>query len=152
LWISNDALELLTDSAGSISLGCGAFYAGHWVQYKWPTNWEHESFMRDIAFLGLIPIVLAMFVWVPMFVSKKMLLRIDNQALVAIANKRTFKSKHVMKLVRPSVLALMRFNIQVRALHIEGKLNDIADSISFSNGSFQVASPQRRPCPIRYSK
>ena len=56
-----------------------------------------------------------------------------------------------MKLVRPSVLALMRFNIQVRALHIEGKLNDIADSISFSNGSFQVASPQRRPCPIRYS-
>ena len=56
-----------------------------------------------------------------------------------------------MKLVRPLVLALMRFNIQVRALHIEGKLNDIADSISFSNGSFQVASPQRRPCPIRYS-
>ena len=109
LWISNDALELLTDSAGSISLGCGAFYARHWVQYKWPTNWEHESFMRDIAFLGLIPIVLAMFVWVPMFVSKKMLLRIDNQALVAIANKRTFKSKHVMKLVRPLVLVLMRF-------------------------------------------
>ena len=65
--------------------------------------------MRDIAFLGLIPIVLAMFVWVPMFVSKKMLLRIDNQALVAIANKRTFKSKHVMKLVRPLVLVLMRF-------------------------------------------
>ena len=55
LWISNDALELLTDSAGSISLGCGAFYVGHWVQYKWPTNWEHESFMRDIAFLELIP-------------------------------------------------------------------------------------------------
>ena len=109
LWISNDALELLTDSVGSIALGCGAFYAGHWVQYKGPTNWEHESFIRDIAFLELIPIVLAMFVWVPMFVSKKMLLRIDNQALVAIANKRTFKSKHVMKLVRPLVLVLMRF-------------------------------------------
>jgi hypothetical protein len=62
LWISNDSLELLTDSVRSISLGCGAFYAGHWVQYKWPTNWEHESFMRDIAFLELIPIVLAMFV------------------------------------------------------------------------------------------
>ena len=75
LWISNDALELLTDSVGSIALGCGAFYAGHWVQYKGPTNWEHESFIRDIAFLELIPIVLAMFVWAPMFVSKKMLSR-----------------------------------------------------------------------------
>ena len=56
-----------------------------------------------------------------------------------------------MKLVRPLVLALMRFNIQVRTLHIEGKLNDIADSISFSDGSFQIAGPQRRSCPIRYS-
>jgi hypothetical protein len=84
----NDALELLTDSAGLISLGCGAFHDGHWVQYKWPTNWKHESFMRDITFLKLIPIVLAMFVWASMFVSKTIVLRIDNQALVVIVNKR----------------------------------------------------------------
>lgn len=35
-----------------------------------------------------------------------------------------------MQLVRPLVLLLMRNNIQVRAVHIEGKLNEIADSIS----------------------
>jgi len=148
LWISNDTLQLYTDSAGSMSLGCSAYFAGHYVQFRWPEHFAHSPFVRDISFLELIPIVLAMFVWAPMFVNKKILLRIDNLALVAIVNKRTSKLKHVMKLVRPLVLMLMRFNIQVRALHIEGKLNDIADSLSrFQMGRFRRLAPSADPAP-----
>jgi hypothetical protein len=53
-----------------------------------------------------------------------------------------------MKLVRPLVLALMRFNIQVRALHIEGKLNDITDSLSrFQMDRFRLLVPTADPAP-----
>ena len=66
----------------------------------------------------------------PQFVNRKLLLRIDNQELVFIINKRTSKSKFVMKLVRPMVLLLMSKNIQVRDLHIPGVNNVIAESLS----------------------
>lgn len=36
----------------------------------------------------------------------------------------------------------MRNNIQVRAVHIEGKLNEIADYISFADGSFPTIGSQ----------
>ena len=89
-----------------------------------------------------------MFVWDPMFVNKKIVLRIGNQVLVVIVNKKTSKSKHVMKLVRALVLALMRFNIRVRALHIEGKLNDIADSLSrFQMDRFRLLVSNADPVP-----
>ena len=115
IWISNGAIEMFTDSAGNASLGCGAYFKGHWAQFKWPTEWENCEFMSDISFLELIPILFAMFIWISQFAHKKTLLRIDNQELVAIINKRTSKSKFVMQLIRPLVLLLMKNNIQVRA-------------------------------------
>lgn len=57
IWVSNETLQLYTPS-----LGCGAYFDGKWVQYRWPTNWEDKQFLSDIAFLELIPILLAMMV------------------------------------------------------------------------------------------
>jgi hypothetical protein len=81
---------------GSASLGCGAYLSGHWAQFRWPAHWEKENFMKDISFLELVPIILAFHIWTPRFINKKILLRIDNQALVAIVNNRTSKSKYIM--------------------------------------------------------
>jgi hypothetical protein len=107
--------------------------------------------MSDISFLELIPILMALFIWTPQFVNKKLLLRIDNQALVFIINKRTSKSKFVMKLVRPMVLLLMSKNIQVRALHIPVVNNAISDSVSFSAPAFQGLGTYSRSNSIRHS-
>jgi hypothetical protein len=38
LWLTNEAVELFTDSAGNVNLGCGAYFAGHWIQFKWPES------------------------------------------------------------------------------------------------------------------
>ena len=95
-----------------------------------------------------MPILLAMLIWSPQFCNKKILLRIDNQALVLIINKRTSKSKYVMKLIRPLVLLLMRKNIQVRALHIPGESNAIADSLSrFQVIRFRTLAPEADHTP-----
>jgi hypothetical protein len=86
-WITNEALELFTDSTGNALLGCGAYLSGHWVQYRWPSSWENTEILTDITFLELVPIVLSLIIWGPEFKNKKILLHIDNQALVSIINK-----------------------------------------------------------------
>ena len=68
----------------------------------------------------MVPIVLALFTWTLKFEGKRILFRTDNNALVTIINKRTSKSKRVMKLVRPLVLFTMCNNMQFKAVHVEG--------------------------------
>jgi hypothetical protein len=141
-------LELFTDSAGSESLGCGAYFSGHRAQFRWPAHWEKEKFMKDISFLELVPIILAFHIWTPRFINEKILLRIDIQALVAIVNNRTSKSKYIMQLVRPLVLLCMRSNIQVRAMHISGVQNEIADCLSlFQMDRFKKLAPMADQTP-----
>jgi hypothetical protein len=122
-WISNDSLQLFSDSA---DLGCAAFLAGKWIQYQWPKHWKNQPITRDITFLELVPIVLGLFVWGLALSNTKILFRIDNLALVNIVNKRTSKSKRIMSLVRPIVLYTMRYGIQFKTKHIEGTNNQIA--------------------------
>ena len=97
--------------------------------------------MRDITFLELVPIVLALFVWGSALSNTKILFRIDNLALVNIVNKRTSKSKRVMSLVRPIVLYTMRYGIQFKTKHIEGTNNQIA--FPFSGRTFQSSCSGR---------
>ena len=54
----------------------------------------------------------------------------DNKALVTIINKKSSKSKRVMQLIRPLVLHTMLWGMQVKACHISGRSNCIADAIS----------------------
>lgn len=58
-WINSRVLQLYTDSAGSIGLGCRCFFQNSWMYFEWPLDWENEAVMRDITFLELVPIVLS---------------------------------------------------------------------------------------------
>ncbi|XP_071160936.1 uncharacterized protein [Mytilus edulis] len=147
-WSTNESLELFTDSAGNVLLGCGAYFQGHWVQYQWPSSWADTSILLGITGLELIPIVLSFMIWGPSFRNKKILLRIDNQALVNIVNKRTSKSKRVMIWIRQLVFLTMNNNIQFRAQHIEGEHNAIADALSrFQEQRFMDLVPNADSSP-----
>ena len=103
--------------------------------------------MSDVSFLELIPILLAMLSWSDQFKNKKILLRINNQALVSSINKRKSKSKYIMQLIRPFVLMTMNNNTQFKALHILGVHNEIADALS----RFQMSCSKDGSDSIRYS-
>lgn len=148
-WLTNETLELFTDSSGNHQLGAGAYFAPHWVQYKWPNSWVNTPILRDMTVLELIPVVLALLIWGSELQNKKLIFRIDNSALVATLNKRTSKSKSVMKLVRPLVFLTMRYNIQFKAMHIEGLHNSIADSLSrFQMERFRSLAPMADKEPV----
>lgn len=155
LWVSNEKLELFTDASGNPTLGCAAYFAGKYVQFRWPTSWANEEFMRDLTFLELVPIVLAMYCWSSQFASTKILFRTDNEGLVYVINKRTSRSKMVMKLVRPLVLFTLCNQTQFKAKHIFGSKNDIADSLSrFQMSRFrrvaEKADQQPSPVPMKF--
>jgi hypothetical protein len=54
IWVTNEGLQLLTDSSGS--LGCRAFFQNKWIVLQWPTDWN-GNILQDITFLELVHIV-----------------------------------------------------------------------------------------------
>ena len=142
-WMSSDILKLYTDSAGSSDLGCGAYFNGHWAFCQWPSEWLGSDIIRDITFLELVPIVMAYFIWGVQLSNKKLLLHIDNMALVSIINKQTSKSDRVMSFLRTFVSLVMKYNIIVHGKHISTFSNGAADSISRMQWSrFRQLAPQ----------
>lgn len=124
-WQDNSMLNLYTDAAGG--LGFGAFFQGHWTYGVWP--WLEQT-KADITFLELVPIVVSLHLWGSLFSNKKIMFHCDNEAVVAIINKQTTRSKPVMHLVRLLVSVCLSHNILFKAKHIPGCHNNIADALS----------------------
>lgn len=144
-WSDNDTLNLFTDSCGS--LGGGAIFQNHWPVISWPESWGSDI-RRDITFLELVLILLAIWVWADQFTAKKLIINTDNIALVDILNAKSEKSQRVMCLVRPLVLLCMKNNIQIKTRHIPGYQNSIADANSrFQLEKFRSLAPQADKTP-----
>ena len=141
-WCPSDTLGLFTDSAGSSDLGCGALFGYKWSVFKWPCTWQKMPIMKDITFLELVPILLAVLTWRLEFRRKKIVFNVDNEALVTILNKKTSKSTRVMSLLRPLLICCMNNNIQFKAVHVAGVQNSAADALSrFQFSKFREGVP-----------
>lgn len=150
-WSSQETLNLFTDSSGTASLGCGSYFQGQWAYLQWPSSWANKPIIHDITFLELVPIVLAFTIWAKTLRNKKIILHIDNLALVQIINKQSSSSDRVMFLIRPLMLVTIKNNIQFKAQHIPGNQNGIADAISRQQwGRFRELAPaaDQLPQPI----
>lgn len=147
-WLTNSDLQLYTDSAGNANLGCGAILGKQWLVLAWPMEWKGCDIMRDITFLELVPIVLALYVWSDVLRNKKVVFHCDNLALVTVLNNKTSKSDRVMKLVRPLVMFALRKNVQFKARHVQGVCNSVADALSrFQWCRFRQLAPWSCPEP-----
>jgi len=38
VWLSNEQLNLYTDSSGNANLGCGVYLCGRWAYFPWPVE------------------------------------------------------------------------------------------------------------------
>lgn len=75
-WLTNDTLELFTDSSGNHQLGVGAYFAPHWAQYKWPNSWVNTPILRDMTVLEFIHVVLALLIWGSDLQNKQIILEL----------------------------------------------------------------------------
>ena len=137
-WVSNSTLELYTDAAQSIGFGC--FFQNHWTCSLWPSSVQARS--TAISYLELYPLVVAIELWGNLMCNKKVKFWCDNQAVVAIVNKKSAKCPRTMILVRRFVLCALKHNILFRASYVEGSYNGIADALSrFQEARFRHLAP-----------
>ncbi|OCT70392.1 hypothetical protein XELAEV_18037310mg [Xenopus laevis] len=134
-------LQIFTDAAGSE--GFRAYWAGHWCVGSWPETWKEIGLTKNLVLLELFPVVVTIVVWGKYFVGKRLLFNCDNMGVVLSVNNLSSKSAEVVRLLRHLVLCCLVNNIWVRAKHILGTRNEIADALSrFQLQRFQRLAPE----------
>ena len=141
-FLTGDYLRLYTDAAGGV--GYGAICGPEWFYGVWPVEWR----CYNVAILELYPIMVAVHVWGSVWANQSICFFTDNAALVPIINKQTSREPHIMALLRPLVLACLRFNINFTASHIPGRCNILADKLSrLQVDEFRVLAPWATASP-----
>jgi hypothetical protein len=84
---------------------------------------KYLSLDRNIIFLEIIPITLSIFLWHKLFYKKKIVLCIDNVAVVSILNSKTSKSARVMVLLRFIFYWSLVGYLHFKAVHISSVNN-----------------------------
>ena len=142
VWLDTESLNLFTDASGAI--GFGAMLGSKWIAGLWPESWSDVS----IAAKELFPIMLSVEIWGHLLANHKLIIQTDNSAVVDILNKQTSRDKFIMHLVRRFVLACLQNNILIKARHIPGKYNTVADLLSrFKLQEARQAAPQLEAFP-----
>ena len=116
---------LACDAAASI--GFGAVFGKKWFVGQWP---DEEWKTKNIAFLELYPIYLAIRIWVHKFTNSVLKVHTDNQSLVSVLNKLYSKDKDLRLLLKPIAKMALEQNFLVVACHVPGKKNVGPDLLS----------------------
>ena len=68
---------------------------------------------------------------------------------VPITNNQTSRDSHIMALLRPLVLACLRFNINFAARHMPGRINTLVDKLScLQVDEFRQLAPWEKVNPV----
>ena len=148
-WVDSDSLTLHTDASGA--LGYGGTQGNKWFQGRWETHQQLNAPGISIAWQELFALVVAFHIWGDEFANKRIVFYCDNASVVNIVNSKRSRIPRVIDLVRHLTLLTLRHNFYPRARHIEGKRNDIPDSLSrFQMDRFCSLAPHAdpAPCPV----
>lgn len=98
-----------------------------------PAGGGRESgLVGNLTFLELFPIVVALEIWGERLGGRAICFHCDNMSVVRAINSLFASSPPppVLVLLRRLVLQCWRLNVWVRAQHVPGEKNDIADALS----------------------
>ena len=124
-FMSENVIDLFTDAAKM--LGYGAWFHNYWFSIPWPSEYWKE---QNITLLELIPIVLALNTWGGILKNQVVLIHTDNDALHHVINKQYSKEIEVKPWIRELVTVCLSHNILIKASHISGTDNFLADHLS----------------------
>ena len=119
-----------------------------WFQLQWPDSWSSIH----ITVKELVPVVIACAVWGKKWQGKSIQCVCDNAAVVAIVNSGSSKDALVMHLMRCLFFFQAVFSLSLHAVHLPGKSNVAADSLSRDKlplffQQVPKAPPQPTPLP-----
>ena len=120
--------HLYTDASGS--WGCGACALPHWFQLPWTPEMQLPSIaLKELTKLNLF-IVIAAVVWGHLWSGKLVMCHSDNTVAAAQVNRLHSTNPQAGHLLWCLVLLQSMFDFHMRALHIPGSRNTVADELS----------------------
>jgi hypothetical protein len=135
-WTNSEALEFHTD-------------ASRWFHGEWEPHQRLGQHEISIAWQELFAIVVACHLWGGSLQNKRIILHCGNESVNIINSKRSRISR-VMDLLRHLTLLTLKYNLYIRAQHIPGKRNEIADSLSrFQFQRFRMLVPHADVVPYK---
>ena len=117
--------SIITDASGSVGYGC--VFDDMWFSGTWQDDWWKG---QNIALLELIPIYIALHLWIDKISDTVLSIQTDNEALVTMVNTFFSKEKLINALLKDLALLCMNNNVVLRTRHIAGCLNVVADNLS----------------------
>ena len=122
-WAPLPDFEVSSDASGA--LAHGVVFQGHWFSGAWLPTQVSQS----IEYKELLPLVLAAYLWGPLWASKRVNFLSDNRSVVEILRSGTSRAPTIMSLVRYLSLLAARHAFSFTASPVRGKSNLIADSL-----------------------
>ncbi len=148
---SSSAIKLFTDAAPSV--GFGGFFNNEWFADVWPKEMSSlPASASSSALMEIYPIVISCLLWGKFWSRKRILFYCDNEAAVNIINKGRSSIPLINRFVRRITWASVLGNFIIKAVHIPGLDNKVADALSrFDFQKFRKlcpeATPSSLPCP-----
>ena len=140
--------QAIITSDASGNWGCGAFNSNlDWFQLQWPSSWH----ALHITVKELAPIVIACAIWGKRWQGKSIRCICDNAAVVSIINSGSSRDATVMHLMRCLFFFQAVFSLSIHAVHLPGKQNIAADSLSRNKVPLfhqQVPGASLQPTPL----
>jgi hypothetical protein len=124
VWSAPDAL-LSTDACLS---SLGGWSGKHYFSRLFPDYILAQDY--HISILELYAIVIALKLWAPIVTNSRVQVYCDNSASVFVINTGRTKDKVMLALIREIAYLCATNNCQLRALHISGSNNRLADLMS----------------------
>jgi hypothetical protein len=126
LWSEPD--QLMQTDASLLGLG-GVFHDSGCTKLfhcAIPASWSGHH----ICVYELLAIFIGLRVWGPILQDKRLLLQCDNSSSVILINTGRCRDKVMLSIARNIWLLCSYFNIQIKAIHIQGIDNRVADLLS----------------------
>ena len=124
-WINNP-LFLSTDACQS---GAGGFFNGFFFHTPFPDNLL-ETYGHDINTLELLSIMAALKLWGALLRGKRFILHCDNENSVHALNSGRSRAPGMQACLREIWFLSATYDFELRAAHIPGRNNTIADHLS----------------------
>ena len=127
-FVTNDDLDFFTDSSAKLGNGFWIVFKNSWAFGVWDSQFlAHKS---SIMLLELYSIVQAVLIWGDRIKDQHVVIWSDNMAYCEIVNSQTSRCSLCLTLLRYLILSCLKFNIDLRCIHVPGKLNARSDSLS----------------------
>ncbi|CAC5365146.1 unnamed protein product [Mytilus coruscus] len=142
--------SVITDACRS---GGGGFHDLDWFYVNWEQDFPGCSSFH-INELEAFSVILAAKRWSSSWENKRVIVLCDNMATVACINKCTCRNKILMGFLRELFWLSASFNFHIKAVHVPGSSNVLADHISRlqESSSFEFFMRYCLPQPLFISQ